>query len=373
MAMIVSPKVLRRGLEVFAAASAIAFGGLLFYGNNFEAFVATMVSLRWGWVVVGVALASLDWFGGGLRVWVLLRHLLPNPSFRAAVVAGGLGAWGSFITPSQTGGGPVMIYALHRQGTPLPEAMISVLMTFVATVVFFTVAGPLALFLGAGRSLREHGVLGQAVTLYDLFRLSLLGFMLVSLGLLFLFIFPSVARKIARSIVLRLQSRGSSRLAAKVESLQAGIDRSHDLLLAFFKGWGWGALAVAVLASALAFANRLIAGYVVLRMLDIHAQFVEVLLLQTLITFLLYFAPTPGGSGIAEVLSAAVMSIYVPRELMPSYILLWRIIVSHLTVGFGSYVFWRWLKGADSDSGEANPRLQASEPAGNFPHPIRKC
>ena len=41
------------------------------------------------------------------------------------------------------------------------------------------------------------------------------------------------------------------------------------------------------------------------------------------------------------------MSIYVPRELTPSYILLWRIVVSHLTVGFGSIVFWRWLKGAE--------------------------
>ncbi len=93
------------------------------------------------------------------------------------------------------------------------------------------------------------------------------------------------------------------------------------------------------------FANKLLSGYIVLRALNIHAPFVDVLLLQTLIVFLLYFAPTPGGSGIAEILSAAVMSIYVPRELMPSYVLLWRVLVSYLTVGFGSYVFWRWLRG----------------------------
>ena len=68
---------------------------------------------------------------------------------------------------------------------------------------------------------------------------------------------------------------------------------------------------------------------------------------QTLITFLLYFAPTPGGAGLAEIVSATVMSIYVPRDLTPSYILLWRIVVSYLTVGFGSTVFWYWLKGAE--------------------------
>ena len=43
-------------------------------------------------------------------------------------------------------------------------------------------------------------------------------------------------------------------------------------------------------------------------------------------------------------LSAAVMSVYVPRELTPSYVLLWRMFVGYLTLGVGSYVFWRWLK-----------------------------
>jgi uncharacterized membrane protein YbhN (UPF0104 family) len=46
------------------------------------------------------------------------------------------------------------------------------------------------------------------------------------------------------------------------------------------------------------------------------------------------------------------MSIYVPRPLVPSYILLWRIIVSYLTVAVGSVVFWRWLKRAEDKDDE---------------------
>jgi uncharacterized protein (TIRG00374 family) len=129
--------------------------------------------------------------------------------------------------------------------------------------------------------------------------------------------------------------------------MPAGIDRAHESIVAFFRGRGWISLAAAVLLTAAAHSNKLLAGYIVLRALNIHAPFVDVVLLQTLIVFLLYFAPTPGGSGIAEILSAAVMSIYVPRELMPSYVLLWRVLVSYLTVGFGSYVFWRWLRGVE--------------------------
>ena len=60
--------------------------------------------------------------------------------------------------------------------------------------------------------------------------------------------------------------------------------------------------------------------------------------------FLLYFAPTPGASGIGEVLSAAVMSSYVPRELTPIYILIWRLILTYFTLGFGFFVFSSWVR-----------------------------
>ncbi len=354
MKSVISPRLLLRGLELFAVISLLGFVGLLFYGRNLDRFLGAMLSLRWGWVLAGIALASSDWIGGGLRLWILTRHVHPRASLRGAVLAGGLNTWASFLTPSQTGGGPMMIYTLKRWGVPIPEAMISSFMTFVATVIFFAIAGPLAVFLGAGRSLEQHGVLGE-ITLYDLFSLSLAGFLTIGGFILFLVAFPDLARRLAQAMVGLLRSRGGSKLGGRLQKLREGIDRSHECLVAFFRGRGWLYLAAAVLVTPLTFANRLAAGYVVLRMLGIHhAHFVDVILLQTLITFLLYFAPTPGGSGLAEVLSAAVMSIYVPRELTPSYILLWRFVVCYLTVAVGSVIFWGWLKGAQSAASEGH-------------------
>ncbi|PKL93327.1 MAG: hypothetical protein CVV20_04245 [Gemmatimonadetes bacterium HGW-Gemmatimonadetes-1] len=90
--------------------------------------------------------------------------------------------------------------------------------------------------------------------------------------------------------------------------------------------------------------DELLAGYVALRAIGIEANFVDVLLLQTLITFLLYFAPTPGASGVAEVLSAAVMSVYLPRELTPLYTIIWRLILSWFTIAAGFFVFSSWVR-----------------------------
>ncbi len=363
MANNIAPKILRRGLELFALISLVGFGAMLLYGNNLQQFLQAMVSLKWGWVAVGVVLASHDWWGGGLRAWVMARHVYPKAPVKGCVIAGGMATWAAYLTPSQTGAGPMLIYTMNRYGVPLPDAMIATLMTFVATVIFYSVAGPTAVFLGAGQSLAEYGVLGQSVTLNDLFRLSLGGFISVGIVILLLISFPGLARRIARRLVGRLKKRGSEKLAARVVKLEDGIDRAHQSLKAFTKGGGWLALAVGVLLTGAAQANRLLAGYVVLRMLDIQAPFFDVLLLQTLIVFLLYFAPTPGGSGLAELLSAAVMSIYVPRELTPSYILLWRIMVSYLTVGVGSFVFWRWLKDAETESSNPLQQQEIPEPA----------
>jgi uncharacterized protein (TIRG00374 family) len=344
---VLAPRLLRRSLEIFAAISVIGFVALLFYGNNLERFLGAMTTLHFSWLLLGVALASMDWLGGGLRIYVLARHVFRRQSLKGAILAGGMTTWAGYLTPAQAGGGPMMVYVLKRYGTPLPEAMVVALMSFVTTIVFYAVAGPVALFLGAGRSLGAHGIIGDAIDLYDLFRLSLGGFVGIGFVILGLILFPGVARRLAGALAARFERRGKAAWVTRLRALEAGVDRAHSAVSRFASLKGWGALAIAVILSSTAHANKLLAGFVVLRALGIEAPFLEVLLLQTLISFLLYFAPTPGGSGLAELLSAAVMSIYVPRVLTPSYILLWRLTVCYLTVGAGSLLFWQWLRGAE--------------------------
>ena len=61
MARLLTPRVLRRGLEIFLLGSLVGFGALLFYSHNLGAFFAAIPHLRWPWLLVGLGLASLDW------------------------------------------------------------------------------------------------------------------------------------------------------------------------------------------------------------------------------------------------------------------------------------------------------------------------
>ncbi|MEX2156861.1 MAG: lysylphosphatidylglycerol synthase transmembrane domain-containing protein [Gemmatimonadales bacterium] len=347
MALALTPRLLRRGLELFAgisvAAVVIIFAYYLIrFGDRIDVLIAPLLRLHWGWLLVGLVLASMDWFGGGLRLWVCARHVHPGVRLKDMVLAGGLGAWGGYLTPFQSGSAALSIWTLRRAGLPMPEAVTSVFITFVATVAFLVIAGPLAVWLGAGRSLSEHGLL-LGITLYDLFKTSLTLFGIIGALMLAAMVFPGAIKRLIQRVAARI-SRKNPRAAARMESLSGGVDRAHACMVAFASPKGLLTVFWAILISAPAHSNKLLAGYVTLRTLGIPANFYDILLLQTLIAFLLYFAPTPGGSGLAELISAAVMSIYVPRELTPSYTLIWRFISSYATVIVGSLIFWHWLR-----------------------------
>ncbi len=351
---LLTPRFLLRGFEFSLLASLAGFGLTLLYGNDLPAFVAGIGQIRWSWLLVGLALASMDWIGGGLRNWVVARHVYPNPPLKGMILAGGMGAWAAYITPLNSGAGPMTIYTMRRYGLPLPVAVTSTFMSFVSTVLFFAIAGPLALLFGAGKSLGQRGnVLG--LSLYDLFLGSLTIVGGIGVLMAIVLFFPRLVRdgihRLAESV-----SRRSTRVAARLEQLREGIDQASASVVAFNSPGGYLALLWATILSGPSHANKLLAGYIALRAVGIHANFVDILLVQTLVMFLLYFAPTPGASGVGEVLSAAVMSSYLPRALTPTYILVWRLILTYFTLAVGFVVFYGWVRnGLRAVSAEPEP------------------
>jgi glycosyltransferase 2 family protein len=348
---VLSPKLLLRGFEIFLLISLVGYGAVLLYGNNLPGFIESLKGVRWPWLVVGLGLASLDWIGGGVRLWIVARQIHPNPPLRGMILAGGMSAWAAYLTPLQSGAGPMMMYTMRRYGVSLPVAVTSTLMTFIATVAFFAIAGPMAVVFGAGKSLGQKGnVLG--LSLYDLFLGSLGIFAVIGVALLVVIFFPKLVRNFIHWIAERV-GRKSERVSGRLEKLREGIDEIHRSVIAFNTPKGWLALFWATIVSGPSHANKLLAGYVALRAVGLHANFVDVLLVQTLITFLLYFAPTPGASGVAEVLSTLVMSVYVPKSILPLYTLVWRLILSYYTIAFGFFVFSSWVRRGIKGLGES--------------------
>ncbi len=71
--------------------------------------------------------------------------------------------------------------------------------------------------------------------------------------------------------------------------------------------------------------SRCLMPYLCLRFLGVEMSTLRhVIEVQMALTFLIFFAPTPGGTGLAEGASLSIMSEIVPGALAPYYNLLWR-------------------------------------------------
>src|SRR5207248_10127120 len=103
MPLALTPRLLRRGLELFAV---ISFFGvvvvLVFFGQDLEAFLGGLTHLHLVLLITGLPLASMDWFGGGTRLWVAARHVHPGVRGRDMVLAGGMSARAESLAPLQT-------------------------------------------------------------------------------------------------------------------------------------------------------------------------------------------------------------------------------------------------------------------------------
>src|SRR5947207_13430492 len=228
MALALTPRLLRRGLELFALISLCGVALLVGYyvsfkGDRVDTLLAPFLHLHWGWLLVGMVLASMDWVGGGLRLWVCTRYIHPGVRLRDMILAGGFGAWGAYLTPFQSGSAPMSIWVMKRAGVPVPVALSSIFVTFIATVGFFAIAGPLAVWLGAGKSLAQHGlVLG--ITLYDLFKTSLTIFGVIGLLMLLPLVAPGLVKRSIQRLAQRL-GRRSPRAASPLATPSTGVDR----------------------------------------------------------------------------------------------------------------------------------------------------
>jgi len=96
-----------------------------------------------------------------------------------------------------------------------------------------------------------------------------------------------------------------------------------------------------LLLSALLYLNKFMIGYVVVRGLGIAAPLDDVLYLQALQALVIYFAPTPGASGFAEVTAAAIMGHVVPAASLGAFVILWRVFALYLGMIGGAVVIVR--------------------------------
>lgn len=319
----------------------LAFGGLTTLGlvalirwrppSELDSILARITP---EFAVALLTLLALDFTLGGLRYRLLLdgRVFSRVPLWhcmRANWANMLLGA----ITPAQTGGGAAQLYVLCRRGARLSEAILSSLLTFVATLLFFALGGLAALAFLPGEALSRGVLIALVVAVAAIAALAGLLISAVAarrrtVRLIRRFL-NAVSRR--RTRVRRWAAAGRRLLSREVERLAAGIRAVASR--------GRVTLVWVCLATALLYLNKYVMGYVLAVALQgpVDPSFIGLQLLQHIV---LYFSPTPGASGVAEASTGLMMNRVLLAEVTVLWVVGWRLLTTFFGTILGAFVLF---------------------------------
>lgn len=332
-----SIKTIRKGIIYFLLLSLTSFTILFFYNNTTEV-AQVLKNLSPSYFLLALLMAGLDLWIGGFRNHIFAARYQSGISkwvcFKANLANIFLGA----VTPSQSGGGPAQMYIWYRAGITLTQAFTISLVNWFSTLLFFPLSALLAIYF-IGNEFSE-GLF--PILLKSGFSIFTTVFLVVVIAFWKPMWIGKGAKLLAEALG-NLNSKWKNKLNRwgdkTYEAVQGYQMSCKETLLRY--PWLWPA---SFFLTVLLYFNKFCLAYVLVLGMGATADFWTVIAVQVVLQFVLYFAPSPGGSGIAEFSIAVLMASILAVDLIPVFTLLHRIFLLFLPAVIGSAVVLRELK-----------------------------
>lgn len=296
------------------------------------AAIPTWSDLRWGYLALILLCIPIETATCGLRTWVITRVLQPTVSLWSCVKAEWANVAISTLTPTQSWGGPGQIYVLSRGGASVGTSLTIMLLSCIATLVTL-----LALALYSLRVANTDGA-------WPVFLTVIWSFLGIGSAMAIVAIWPGPFRAALATLSRTLWRLRGRRRALKewwppddgkkgpaVDRMSPLTAKLVDLIYTYradvsrFLRQGKAAFACVCFLSLPFPVSRAVIAYLCLRFLGIEASdFRHILEAQLILILFEFFAPSPGGAGVMEMASLAVMGEVVSAGYAPYYNLLWR-------------------------------------------------
>ena len=306
-----------KGSLAFALITVVTIAAIFFF-NNTGNTIHALKSIKPIYILFCFVMLFIDLMLGGWRNHIFIRKLKPGlshwVSFKANVANMFMGA----VTPAHGGAGPAQIYVYVSNGVSFLDSFAVSLINMGATLIFMPLAGLLAILLmddqyvsGVVPSLLRYG--------FSFFTIFLLAFLLAFWKPVWV---GSVIQKLAEVL--------SGIVPKRKENLIAWGEKTFDNIKKYQETCGTllkknpFLFPLALLITTVLYLNKYVLQYVILLGLGVHADIIQVISIQILIQFMIYFAPSPGGSGFAEISISALFGKIVPIAVLPVFTLLQR-------------------------------------------------
>ncbi len=247
-----------------------------------------------------------------------------------------IGGYFLSLTPFGVGGLPLQIYILMKEKFSFGESGAIIALRGITSLIAFAFGIPALIgfrniFAGTG--------------------IRILSGYLISLYAVFITLFVLVMLKTDRA-KYRIKQFSKFFIRRGKEKPVQWINKLCDELDKFKLGFkrclshGIYKLILTILISAISLFFYVLIAPLLFRGLGLSAPIIKTAIIQLILTFLLMFAPTPGGSGIAEGVGFALFrGICAKQELLGIYVVLWRFFTYYIGVIIGGLIILRMLVG----------------------------
>ncbi|MFD0765697.1 YbhN family protein [Mucilaginibacter lutimaris] len=330
-------KVIIKGAFWFALITVATIAVVFFYNNTGDT-VKALSHISYKYIAICFIMLFVDLMLGSWRNHIYIRKLAPGVShwvsFRANVANMFMGA----VTPAHGGAGPAQIFVYTSNGVTFIDSFAISLINMGATLIFMPLAGFVAIML---MDTTEVGSMVPAMLRYgfSFFLLFLLAFLLAFWKPLWI---GSIIKKIANGLS-KIFPKRKDKLAKWAESSFQSISKYQQTCSVIIRKNPF-LFPLSLLITTLLYLNKYCLQWVLLLGLGVTANLVQVISIQILIQFMIYFAPTPGGSGFAEGFISTLFGKIVPATFIPVFTLLQRSFLLFFPALIGAYVVLNLLR-----------------------------
>ncbi len=328
---IVNPKTIKRGIFYFVTITIVALTGIFFYTNTGKT-LEVWSQLDWRYGLFCFVFVFNDLWLGGLRNHIFAKEFKPGIPAMVAMKANVANIFLGAVTPSQTGGGVAHWYVFWKNGLKTPDFIILSFVNFVSTIIFFLASGYWAMNILQDK-VPEGMVAGLAKYSFSVF--ATIGSIIV-VSLFFPRLIGLCLDKLGGLVKSISQAKGE-KLAAFGTKTERTMQDYQQQTIGLFKRKPW-LIIMSFVITVFLYLNKYALAYFIVLAFGLEVDFWTVIALQSVVHLLLYFAPSPGGSGIAEVSHSALMSNVIPAEFLAAFALIQRSIMILIPALLGAFV-----------------------------------
>jgi len=293
----------------------------------------------------------------GLRVQILSSALGKRVSLSTAVSVITSGIFLAAVTPFQTGGLPVQLYILNKEGLSLGKGSVVLLFRGILELLIFIFVVPIIIF-------HYEGIMSGKVT-QALMKYLFIVYGIALLLLVILFLKPKMLKRWTYRFYFFLRRRRivrSRKLLRFFRRVFIEVEDFRKSLQIYFKQQKFR-LFLAFLVTVVSYIALFSIAPAILFGLGAHPPIIETFYLQLLLKFLLFFVPTPGGSGVSEAAFVSLFKSFSPEHLLGICVVLWRFFTCYIGVIFGAFVIIRMLQRGEEEEIEKHRKMKRIKPS----------